>query len=64
MTPDQLELFAAAEPDAPQLTPGWSLGRGPRGLLKALVQRGLAEDAFEVAAALCLLLDEGANGHS
>jgi hypothetical protein len=64
MTPNQLELFAATDPDALQPTPGGLLGRGARGLLKALVQRGLAEDAFEVAAALCLLLDEGANGHS
>jgi hypothetical protein len=49
---EQLQLFVEGE------------SNGPMGVLAALVELGLREDAYESAAALCLLLDEEANGHS
>jgi hypothetical protein len=55
MTADQLALFVEAESNG--------TGRpteGPEGLLMALVQMGLDEDALETAAALVLELDAAA----
>jgi hypothetical protein len=60
----QLALFAVAEPIAREPARYAPASRGPRGLLNELIRQGLAEDALEAAAALCLLLDEEANGHS
>ncbi len=52
---DQLVLFADPKPTGNGR--GGSIAHGPRGLLRALTERGLAEDALEVAAALVLVLD-------
>jgi hypothetical protein len=53
----QLALFLEAHPNGNGSVRGGSLGHGPKGLLKALIERGLAEDALEVAAALVTLMD-------
>jgi hypothetical protein len=51
----QLELFT--EPTGNGADRRGALPHGPPGLLKALVQRGLDEDALEAAAALIIHLD-------
>jgi hypothetical protein len=53
-------LFAEAEPNRDRAERRGSLPHGPPGLLKALIQQGLREEALEVAAALVLALDAGA----
>jgi hypothetical protein len=55
---DQLSLFAEAEPRRNGADRRGSLPHGPPGLLKALVQQGLAEDALEAAAALIVQMDD------
>jgi hypothetical protein len=60
MTPGQLQLFAEPKPNGDNAR--GALPHGPRGLLKTLVQRGLAEDALEAAAALVLEMDAEAIG--
>jgi hypothetical protein len=57
VTPDQLVLFAEAERNAERPL---TRARGPKGLLLALVRRGLDPDALRAAAALVLELDSGA----
>jgi hypothetical protein len=54
----QLEFFA--EPSGNGAERRGSLPHGAPGLLKALIQQGLREDALEAAAALVLALDAGA----
>jgi hypothetical protein len=51
----QLSLFA--EPNGNGADRRGALPHGPPGLLKALIQQGLREDALEAAAALVLELD-------
>ena len=53
---DQLSLFPEAASDAPMLVPKTTM-RGPHGLLMALVEIGLREDAYDAAAALVSELD-------
>jgi hypothetical protein len=58
MTDPQLSLFS--EPTRNGAERRGALPHGPPGLLKALIQQGLREEALEVAAALVLALDAGA----
>jgi hypothetical protein len=53
----QLALFVEAHPNGNGSVRGGSLGHGPKGLLKALIERGLREDALEAAAALVVQMD-------
>jgi hypothetical protein len=55
----QLSLFAEPEPKCKR---GGSVGRGPKGLLRRLVQQGLDPDTLVPAARLIQLLDEDAGG--
>jgi hypothetical protein len=53
---DQLLLFADGESNGPAVIPTTG-ARGPKGVLIALIEIGLPEDALESAAALILELD-------
>lgn len=54
----QIPMFEAG-PGGSTVVPK-TTARGPKGLLMALVEMGLPEDAYEAAAALVLELDAGA----
>jgi hypothetical protein len=54
----QLQLFA--EPKPKPKKKGGSVGCGPRGLLRRLIETGLDPDATVAAARLVALLDEDA----
>jgi hypothetical protein len=57
---EQLALFEAPSPNGNAKQHGGSVGYGVTGLVKALMRRGLTEDAVPTAVALAALLDEDA----